>query len=404
MNDSTWVDPEEGWVLVRSAAMNSVATSHRHSSPNHDRSYRILSVTEDKIIVERIGRDGKAQQQPLSRKSVCDMIDVLNDNPHGCERSKLNGTFYKTNLLIDLLPRLRLDSTGRVTVVPNTSAPSTEIQSVYAQPAKTESRTKNGQEVHNRKKLQLTPKRLLDDDSPSKPIKAVRAVASPQKVSTWNSFCREHRVLADSVPLFETSGSDVRVTPYGRKNPVPVLTRSREMDALIKREAAKVVQDFHSGSDEIDGLIYMMLREADGCAEPLYIGKTEKHGRRSGNLSANLGTASISAKYCRWGYDYAYHVGDLSEVVCVDHDPKRRTPKYVRWADALFDTFPTTIPKLKFPVRFWIKAWKAKDIGILRDMGPTSLTFLEYQLIGVASEVSPKLLNREGVNRPGGMT
>ena len=37
--------------------------------------------------------------------------------------------------------------------------------------------------------------------------------------------------------------------------------------------------------------------------------------------------------------------------------------------------------------------------GVWEELGPTSLTFLEYLLIGVAGRVSPVLLNRVGVGR-----
>ena len=105
-------------------------------------------------------------------------------------------------------------------------------------------------------------------------------------------------------------------------------------------------------------------------------------------------------KFCRWGYNYAYHVGDLSAVVCPGHPPEKINPKYVKWANRLFDRYPSSNPSLLRNVRFWVKAWRCGDVGIWKEYGATSLTFLEYLLIGVASDLFPDmLLNDEGVNR-----
>jgi hypothetical protein len=59
--------------------------------------------------------------------------------------------------------------------------------------------------------------------------------------------------------------------------------------------------------------------------------------------------------------------------------------------------------RLKRDTFFWMQAWKRGMVGIWEDYGPTSLTFLEYLLIGVASDRFPGiLLNNEGVNRSAG--
>ena len=56
-------------------------------------------------------------------------------------------------------------------------------------------------------------------------------------------------------------------------------------------------------------------------------------------------------------------------------------------------------PKLHRPIYFWATAWDKSMAGVWEELGPTSLAFLEYLLIGVAGRVSPVLLNREGVGR-----
>jgi hypothetical protein len=44
--------------------------------------------------------------------------------------------------------------------------------------------------------------------------------------------------------------------------------------------------------------------------------------------------------------------------------------------------------------------WKKGNIGIWKEFGEISLTFLEYLLIGVASKLFPnETLNQEGINR-----
>ena len=54
---------------------------------------------------------------------------------------------------------------------------------------------------------------------------------------------------------------------------------------------------------------------------------------------------------------------------------------------------------MREPVYLWAKEWDGAQVGIWEEVGSTSLSFLEYLLIGVAGEVSTKLLNREGLSR-----
>lgn len=221
-----------------------------------------------------------------------------------------------------------------------------------------------------------------------------------RKQHLWIEFCREHDVHESSSPLFD-SNSGVAVTfGYGSVGRL-LLKRSAEMDSLIIGEAAKVIEDYNSGAGLYEGLIYMMFYEEGGNVLPLYIGKSEKYGRRGGNLSANIQNIERNqGKFCRWGYNYAYHIGDLSAVVCPGHPPEKFNPKYIKWANLLFESYPSGRPRLRREVRFWVKAWERGDVGIWKEYGATSLTFLEYLLIGVASDLFPDtLLNDEGVNR-----
>ena len=216
----------------------------------------------------------------------------------------------------------------------------------------------------------------------------------------WGSFCDKYSVAKGSVSLFDTAGLDVQTTPHG-KDRRPVLKRSSQMEELVVSEVRKVVADYESGGEEYDGIIYMMLRMNGEEVVPLYVGKSEKYGKNDGNLSENIkGIEKRNAKFCRWGYGYEYHLGDLSAIVLPGHSPEKRPYKYIRWADSLFVGYPTLHPRLRQATYFWCKAWNGGDVGPWQEFGATSLTYLEYLLIGLASSVFPDdVLNDEGVNR-----
>ena len=203
-------------------------------------------------------------------------------------------------------------------------------------------------------------------------------------------------------PLFATeTGLIVKTRQMGKSRPRIILCRSAEMEVLIREEGAKLVDDWQQKTFKYDGLIYMMLVEGEKGPVPLYIGKTETLGKGNGNLSANIkDLATNTANFARWGDNYAYHIGDLSAVALPGHDSKKANPKYKDWAACLFEEYPSANPVLKRQVYFWTKAWSSKDSGPWIEFGPTSLTFLEYLLIGLASSAFGNiLLNREGRNK-----
>jgi hypothetical protein len=222
-------------------------------------------------------------------------------------------------------------------------------------------------------------------------------------LSLWNRWCEAQNVLAGSVPLFDCDDSRrVRTRRIGSSNPRPVLCRHPEMDALMLRQTALLVGDWKSKQNQYDGIIYMMfVPQTNGEILPLYIGKAETLGKGDGNLSANLVRIDKDrSKFARWGDNYQYHIGDLSAAALGGHPADKISPKYIRWAEVLFEDAPCEHPKLRQDVRFWAKAWKSSDVGIWAEMSPTRLTFLEYLLIGVASSVfGDRLLNAEGRNR-----
>ncbi|MBD2076702.1 hypothetical protein H6F86_22995 [Phormidium sp. FACHB-592] len=173
------------------------------------------------------------------------------------------------------------------------------------------------------------------------------------------------------------------------------------MENFVIDEVNKVLIDFQQGEEKYEGLIYMMYWLKNEQVLPLYIGKSEKYGKKGTNLSANIANISSNKSFfCRWGNNYAYHIGDLSAIVCPDHPSSQQNPKYRKWANCLFNSYPSNYPQLRKETYFWIHAWEKEKIGIWKEYGHSPLTALEYHLISVASVAFPTLLlNEEGVNR-----
>ena len=149
-------------------------------------------------------------------------------------------------------------------------------------------------------------------------------------LSLWNRWCEAQNILADSVPLFDCDDSSrVRTRLIGSSNPRPVLCRHPEMDALMLRQAALLVDDWKSKQNQYDGIIYMMFApQTNGEILPLYIGKAETLGKGDGNLSANLiRIEKDRSKFARWGDNYQYHIGDLSAAALVGHPVDKISPK-----------------------------------------------------------------------------
>jgi hypothetical protein len=214
----------------------------------------------------------------------------------------------------------------------------------------------------------------------------------PTKKEVWDNWIQEYVNSETPTPLFETNSDEiVQTKPYG-KNDRPILNRSREMEETVFTEGRKVIDDYQTSDDTYEGLIYLMYRIDDGDVVPLYVGKAGKYGKGDKNLSANLDGLRNhnTSKFARWGDGYYYHIGDLSAAV-LDHD-KEPPNKYEKWAKHLFEHGR----KLQEPVYFWTKSWRHSDTGLYYDF-EVSLEHLEYQLIGMASELYPdELLNREG--------
>jgi len=234
----------------------------------------------------------------------------------------------------------------------------------------------------------------------------------------WENFCEKNDIFYNCVGLLGDS-SVYRTMKIG-KNQREVFKRSNEMENLLLREREKVLNDYYNGTDKYDGILYMIFTEGNihwnrdsisSRVKPLYIGKAEKFGRNRNNLSYNIKSDSA---FVRWGYGYEYHMGDLSAAILPGHNPKHIKKKYIKWAQSMFKTDRNNgefkldefgRPRLIQPVYFWCTAWKSpsdnlSSKSIWQDIGKTRLSFEEYLLIGIASELFPKtLLNTEGHNR-----
>lgn len=221
-----------------------------------------------------------------------------------------------------------------------------------------------------------------------------------QQLYLWENFCKQYVYTKIGIPLFSTNGNLVNTKNYGKDNRL-ILKRSELMEDFVIEEVNKVLKDFNQSQDVYEGLIYILYKIKNKFIIPLYIGKSEKYGKKGNNLSRNISNIDKDKSFfCRWGDNSAYHIGDLSAVVCPRHPQNKIQQKYKKWANSLFENYPTTEPILKENVYFWISAWKKGNIGIFQEFGITPLTALEYQLISVAATLFPEyLLNYEGVNR-----
>lgn len=219
------------------------------------------------------------------------------------------------------------------------------------------------------------------------------------KQGLWDGFCAAHGISGQGVPLFAAAPDGrVEVFRYGRDGR-PMLRRSHAMEAMV---AATVDRVLSVPPGDAEGVLYMLHRlDGHGRVVPLYIGKAGRHGRSGAVVSANIAAIRANTgRFARWGYNYAYHLGDLSAAALPGHAPAKVQPKYARWARRLFHDAPSAAPRLRIDARFWCTAWGPASPNIWREFGACPLAFAEYLLIGVAGLLFPDdLLNDEGVNR-----
>ena len=219
------------------------------------------------------------------------------------------------------------------------------------------------------------------------------------KIKIWDDFANAHKIADQSVPLFDVNQERVTVMPYGRDNRL-ILKRSNEMEALMRGLGRQLISQHAQSNVTHDGILYMMLARENHKIKPRYIGKAEIFGKGDGNLSANISDlATGHGKFGRWGYNYAYHLGDLSAVTCYGHPSGKSTKKYTAWRDKLFNLNDGHVTP-KTEILFWATLWGPNCQSIWQQYGSTKLAFEEYLVIGVASDVFPNsLLNQEGRTR-----
>jgi len=104
----------------------------------------------------------------------------------------------------------------------------------------------------------------------------------------WQEWTNRYVDTENPIPLFETDENlNAEFKQYGNDDR-RILKRSEEMEALIRGEGRKVINDWHTTDDTYEGLIHLMHWLVDGDVIPLYVGKAGKYGRDGEDLSANL--------------------------------------------------------------------------------------------------------------------
>lgn len=144
------------------------------------------------------------------------------------------------------------------------------------------------------------------------------------------------------------------------------------------------------------GFLYVMHVGEGENWRPLYIGKAECLGVRQevsaklANIRTNLGFFDL------WGYDSAYHIGELSHAVfgkafqTYMGKPKK---SYLRWAEALFQTLSP--PVLREPVNVSLMPWRESSREPSRLLNRVDAA--EYELIALGSAgYGATLLNTQG--------
>lgn len=191
--------------------------------------------------------------------------------------------------------------------------------------------------------------------------------------------------------LFETEADGMTVHTHnrGKAQDRLTLTRHPEFDRAM-------IEMVESGLSDPDwyGFLYVMFTGAEETLIPRYIGKAEKKGVKN-DVSVNLVRLRTDpSKFGRWGYNSAYHLGELSHAVLGDaFKPGKHKSNYGRWRDALFAS--VVPPILREPVFIHLVPWRSGARGPSGMVG--SVAAVEYELIALAAAAYPsELLNTQG--------
>jgi hypothetical protein len=183
-----------------------------------------------------------------------------------------------------------------------------------------------------------------------------------------------------TAPLFEAAGLLVATFNYGRRK---TLKRHPDFDRLM---IEKVERGLRQPSWQ--GFVYVMHWNYGGVS-PLYVGKTERCGRKQ-VVSSNIeNIRSNDGCFGRWGYSRYYHIGDLSRAMFGGRDERKFASKYRRWADRLL--ISDEPPRLRQEVSVALIDWFEGKRGPLRM--PLSVRDAEKEIIKLAKNLDPNLLN-----------
>ena len=183
-----------------------------------------------------------------------------------------------------------------------------------------------------------------------------------------------------TAPLFEAAGLLVNTFEYRRRK---TLKRHPDFDRLM---IEKVERGLRQPSWQ--GFVYVMHWNC-GRVCPLYVGKTERCGRKQ-VVSGNIENIRLNYRcFGRWGYSRYYHIGDLSHAMFGGQDERKFDSKYRRWADRLF--ISDEPPRLRQEVSVALIDWFEGKRGPL--CMPLSVSDAETEIIKLAKNLDPNLLN-----------
>ena len=209
--------------------------------------------------------------------------------------------------------------------------------------------------------------------------------------SIWSEYSETLEWGDYSAPLFEHCDLVVETMSVGKHR---VLKRTAAIDKILTEEAAKVRDDYKSGSDIYEGFLYILHVIEAGERVPVYIGISEKMGKKGALSTLFQG----NNKKPRWDYYPQFHIGDLSSVVVPG--PSSPVPAKTVWADCLFHEYPSDQPKLKQECYLWVKAWRSDAVSIWKNLGHSALNLEEALLIATCDRLYPsRLLNKSGILR-----
>ena len=187
----------------------------------------------------------------------------------------------------------------------------------------------------------------------------------------WSKFCSEHKVMTQAVELFDLDKNGyVETIKIGKDK--EFIRRSSLMEDLVPREVAKLRNDFEALTNEFDGVIYMIGKKNNTIFCPLYIGKSEKFGKRKQNFSTNLNCGQSESSLLD-GVTVMYIMGGLSARKFTELLKIQVRKKYQGWAGLIFTNTLSMKLTLETAVWFWMKAWKKENLSPWKEIGPVGV-------------------------------